>query len=74
MQQLRTDNLLSTTNHVNPEQANKIDEQEFSREENFFKALQVALRPHLLRRFKREVLKDLPMRKEVIIRIEMTQD
>ena len=35
--------------------------------------LQKALQPHLLRRFKRDVLKDLPLRKEVIVRIELTQ-
>ena len=47
--------------------------EEFKAEENFFNVLKQALSPHLLRRFKRDVLKDLPLRKEVIVRIEMTQ-
>jgi len=34
--------------------------------------LKTSLKPHLLRRFKRDVLKQMPKRKEVIVRVEMT--
>ena len=84
MLELRTANLLSAQDSKklnNPETAGQDEPKEaamrdsqFLQEENFFKALQIALRPHLLRRFKREVLKNLPLRKEVIVRIEMTQE
>lgn len=35
--------------------------------------LKKILTPYLLRRFKRDVLKNLPKRKEVIVRVEMSQ-
>ena len=50
------------------------EDQKFSKDENFFSLLQESLKPRLLRRFKRDVLKDLPLRKEVMVRIEMTQE
>ena len=31
------------------------------------------MKPHILRRFKRDVFKNFPKKKEVIIRIEMTR-
>jgi len=31
------------------------------------------LAPHILRRFKRDVFKSFPKKKEVILRVEMTQ-
>mmetsp|Transcript_32893 Transcript_32893/g.43355 ORF Transcript_32893/g.43355 Transcript_32893/m.43355 type:complete len:139 (-) Transcript_32893:2340-2756(-) len=84
MHRLKTGNILSKDSPqaaqvdkaVNPE-SNSTDRasgQDFIKEENFFSVLQTALKPLLLRRFKRDVLKDLPLRKEVIVRIEMTQE
>ena len=34
--------------------------------------LQTLLKPHILRRFKRDVFKTFPKKKEVILRVEMT--
>jgi chromodomain-helicase-DNA-binding protein 4 len=45
---------------------------QFHQDQAFLEYLQKALKPHLLRRFKRDVIKDMPKRKEVIVRIEMT--
>lgn len=48
------------------------DTEDYKKEENFFKKLQSLLKPHILRRFKRDVFKDFPKKKEIIINIDMT--
>lgn len=48
--------------------------QDYSKDQAFLERLHEELKPHLIRRFKRDVIKDMPMRKEVIVRVEMTQN
>ena len=65
------------SNVINPEKLEKekevVEIPQFEKEQTFLETLKKVLQPYLLRRFKRDVLKDLPKKKEVIVRVEMCQ-